>query len=229
VAAKRRIGFPSIFLDYVRKLWDPLKWLTEFVVKVQDLRSSGAPGVPDSGYARDDNRLARTDTPACLGDIGLETVAMASTQLGRLADARTAVEAILKRTPMQSVASLRVVYGHHQRQEDLDHRLTALRDAGLPEWCYNFSGRLEDRLDAAAIHTIAMNKTWTGHLQNGAPFLIQFSSNGDFALRSQTGMAVGKFTFERDLLCTQSSAVMLGRKFLQSSIPQPWRKRRSSE
>lgn len=24
-----------VFLDYVRKLWDPLKWLTEFVAKVQ--------------------------------------------------------------------------------------------------------------------------------------------------------------------------------------------------
>jgi adenylate cyclase len=158
-------------------------------------------------------KVLSTVRPNDLSDIGLETVAMANAQLGRLADARRAVEAILNRLPMQSVASLRVVYGHHQRQEDLDHRLAALRGAGLPEWCYSFSGRPEDRLDAAAIRTLAMNKTWTGHLQNGAPFLMQFSSNGDFALRAQTGMVVGKFTFEKDLFCTQSSAVMLGRKF----------------
>src|SRR5215217_6311470 len=29
------IGILIIFLDYVRKLWDPLKWLTEFVAKVR--------------------------------------------------------------------------------------------------------------------------------------------------------------------------------------------------
>jgi subfamily B ATP-binding cassette protein MsbA len=29
------VGILIIFLDYVRKLWDPLKWLTEFVAKVR--------------------------------------------------------------------------------------------------------------------------------------------------------------------------------------------------
>jgi ABC-type multidrug transport system fused ATPase/permease subunit len=29
------VGVLIIFMDYVRKLWDPLKWLTEFVAKVR--------------------------------------------------------------------------------------------------------------------------------------------------------------------------------------------------
>ena len=72
-----------------------------------------------------------------LGDVGLETMAMASAQLGRMEDAHGAVEAILKRIPSQSVASLRVMYGHHRRPEDLDHRLSALpqgRLAGVVFW-----------------------------------------------------------------------------------------------
>jgi adenylate cyclase len=155
----------------------------------------------------------RVIEPNSLGDIGLETLAMANAQLGRIADAHAAVEAILKREPMQNVAGLRVVYGHHKRREDLDRRLAALRDAGLPEWSYNFSGRAEDRLDAAAIRNLAVNKTWIGHYQNGERFFTQLSSTGDLAHRAQMGMIVGKFSLEQDLFCTQSAAIMLGRKF----------------
>ena len=35
VAGGMTVGVLIIFLDYVRKLWDPLKWLTEFVAKVR--------------------------------------------------------------------------------------------------------------------------------------------------------------------------------------------------
>ena len=95
-------------------------------------------------------KVLRSVGPDGLGDVGLETLAMASAQLGRMEDAHGAVEAILKRIPSQSVASLRVMYGHHRRPEDLDHRMSALLKAGLPEWCFGFSGRPEDRLDASS-------------------------------------------------------------------------------
>ncbi len=35
VAGGMTVGTLLIFLDYVRKLWDPLKWLTEFIAKVR--------------------------------------------------------------------------------------------------------------------------------------------------------------------------------------------------
>jgi hypothetical protein len=158
-------------------------------------------------------KALRSIAPDELGDVGLETLAMASAQLGHMEDAHRAVEAILKRTPLQSVASLRVVYSHHRRPEDLDHRLAALLKAGLPEWCCKFSGRPEDRLDASAIRALALDKTWTGHLQTGAPFVMQLGSTGDFAVRAPTGMIVGKFTLDQDFFCTQSAGIMLGRNF----------------
>lgn len=34
-ASGMTVGTLLVFLDYVRKLWDPLKWLTEFIAKVQ--------------------------------------------------------------------------------------------------------------------------------------------------------------------------------------------------
>ena len=166
-------------------------------------------------------KVLRSVGPDGLGDVGLETIAMASAQLGRMEDAHGAVEAILKRIPSQSVASLRVMYGHHWRPEDLDHRMSALLKAGLPEWCFGFSGRLEDRLDASAIRSLASGKTWNGHLQNGAPFVMQLGSNGDFAVRTQTRMAVGRFTPEQDLFCTQSAGVLLGRKFCSPVFRNP--------
>ncbi len=146
-------------------------------------------------------------------DLGLETLAMANARLGRMAEAHDAVAAILKKIPVQSLASLRVVYAHHRRQQDLDHRLDALREAGLPEWSYDFRGRPEDRLDASAIRALAGDRTWVGHQHNGAPFVMELSANGDFALSSQNGIIAGAFTVEDDLFCTQSSATLLGRKF----------------
>jgi ATP-binding cassette, subfamily B, bacterial len=35
IASGMTVGTLIIFLDYVRKLWDPLKWLTEFIAKVR--------------------------------------------------------------------------------------------------------------------------------------------------------------------------------------------------
>lgn len=130
--------------------------------------------------------------PRDLGYIGLETLAMASARSGRTADARRAVETILTRMPDQNVASLRVLYGHHQHQDDLDLRLSALREAGLPEWCFDFRGRPEDRLDSVAIRNLAASKSWIGHHQNGMSFYMQLEPNGDFAQRAQAGMAAGR-------------------------------------
>jgi adenylate cyclase len=146
-------------------------------------------------------------------DLGLETLAMANARLGRMAEAHDAVAAILKKIPVQNLAVLRVVYAHHRRQQDLDHRIDALRVAGLPEWSFDFRGRDEDRLDASAIRALAGDGTWVGHQHNGAPFVMELSANGDFAMSSQNGIIAGTFTLEDNLFCTRSSATLLGRKF----------------
>ncbi|WP_244571125.1 adenylate/guanylate cyclase domain-containing protein [Mesorhizobium carmichaelinearum] len=146
-------------------------------------------------------------------DLGLETLAMANARLGRTAEAHDAAAAILKKIPEQNLAGYRVVYAHHRRQEDLDHRLGALRAAGIPERSFDFRGREEDRLGAAAIRALTGDQTWVGHQHNGAPFVMELSAKGDFAVSSQNGMIAGTFTVEDNLFCTQSAATLLGRKF----------------
>lgn len=147
-------------------------------------------------------------------DLGLETLAMSNARLGRMAEARSAVAAILKRAPGQSLASPRVVYAHHRRQEDLDHRLEALRAAGFPEWCYDFHGRAEDRLDGPTLRTLVSDGTWIGRQYDGEPFLMELNSKGVFALRSQKdNLITGDYAVEGNVFCTQSSATLLGRKF----------------
>ncbi|WP_331376012.1 adenylate/guanylate cyclase domain-containing protein [Sinorhizobium chiapasense] len=154
----------------------------------------------------------RTVRPEEPSDLGLEILAMANARLGREAEAHNSVKAMLERSPGHCLATLRVVYAHHRRQEDLDHRLDALRLAKLPEWSFDFRGRPEDRLDAKAIRDLALDKTWTGHRHNGAGFFMELGANGDFALRAENSMIVGKFTLERDFFCTRTSSALLGRK-----------------
>jgi hypothetical protein len=152
--------------------------------------------------------------PGQRSDIGLEVLAMANARLGRMAEARGAVAAILDRSPSQSLSVMRVVYAHHRRTADLDHRLDALRAAGYPEWSYDFHGRPEDRLDAAAIRRLIAAGTWSGHTNDGVPFFMELDPKGEFAVGSGTSSLIsGSFTVEGDAFCTRSSASLLGRTF----------------
>lgn len=151
--------------------------------------------------------------PAEHSDLGLETLAMANARLGRMAEARDAVAAILKKIPALNLASHRVVYAHHRRQQDLDHRLDALRLAGFPERAFDFRAKEDDRLDAEAVRAVTGDRTWAGRQHNRAPFVMELSANGDFALSSQNSIITGTFTLEGNLFCTQSAATLLGRKF----------------
>jgi adenylate cyclase len=146
-------------------------------------------------------------------DLGLEVLAMAYARLGRIQDAHAAVDTIIKRTPSTNLMGSRIVYSHYQRKEDLDERIDALRDAGLPEWPYGFHGNPADQLSAAAVRGLIMDKTLTGHQYDGAPFVMEVNANGDYAQRGPQGLIVGKITFEGDLICMQTGAIAIGRKF----------------
>ena len=60
----------------------------------------------------------------------LETLAGAYARLGRVAEAEDVVGRLLARVPWANLAYYRVLYGHHRRDEDLDHRIEALAAAG---------------------------------------------------------------------------------------------------
>ena len=42
---------------------------------------------------------------------------------------------------------------------------------------------------------------------------MQVDAKGDYVKRTEQGMITGNITFEGDLLCTRSAAVLLGRRF----------------
>ncbi|MGH6932868.1 MAG: tetratricopeptide repeat protein, partial [Dongiaceae bacterium] len=146
-------------------------------------------------------------------DLGLEVLAMAYARLSRTQDARAAIEAIAKRSPSANLTATRVVSSHHRRQEDLGNRINALRDAGMPEWPYGFHGNPENQLDGATIRALTIEMTLVGHQHGGAPFVMQVNAKGDYAQRGPQGLTAGRIKFEGDLMCMQSGAIAVGRKF----------------
>ena len=146
-------------------------------------------------------------------DLGLEVLTMAYARLGEMPNAHETRDAILKRVSGTSLSWFRLIYRHHRHQDDLDNRINALRDSGVPEWPYGFRGTSADQLDGAAIRALAIAKTWIGHQHGGAPFVMQVTAKGEYAQHGPRGLISGKVTFEGDLMCMQSGAIAMGRKF----------------
>ena len=146
------------------------------------------------------------------GYFAAETLAMAYAELGRLDEARLALESLLKRSPNLNVEYFRVLYQHFRREEDLGLYLDALRKAGMPEWPYGFEGRAQDRLDGAALETLAFGRTWTGHTEEGLPFMQQIGADGTLAFRSPSTFIVGTASVRGDSLCLEYPAFLMGRQ-----------------
>jgi len=146
------------------------------------------------------------------GYFAAETLAMAYAQLGRLDEAMLAVQSLRKRWSNLNVEYFRVLYEHFRRDEDLALYLDALRKAGVPEWPYGFEGRAQDRLDGAALTKLAFGRTWTGHTEEGLPFVQQISTDGTLAFRSPSTFIVGSASVQGDSLCLQYPAFLMGRR-----------------
>ncbi len=140
------------------------------------------------------------------------TLAMTYAQLGRLDEARAMVDKILESFPAANLAYHRVLYAHHKRKEDLEHRIDSLRKAGMPEWPFGYKGRPEDRLDERAITALIFGRTWIGQDPDGGPFIQETSQDGSVAFRSPVSLLTGTAWVEGGMLCYQFSAVALSRK-----------------
>jgi TolB-like protein/class 3 adenylate cyclase/tetratricopeptide (TPR) repeat protein len=141
-----------------------------------------------------------------------DTLAMAYAQLGRLDEAKLAVEAILERSSHLNIGYIRVLFEHFRRDEDLEFYLEALRKAGVPEWPYGFEGRPEDRLDASGIKALALGQTWTGHTEEGRPFIQEIGDDGTIVYRDSASFIVGTASLQGDRLCLEYPAFLMGRR-----------------
>jgi tetratricopeptide (TPR) repeat protein len=144
-------------------------------------------------------------------DFGLETLAAANARIGRMDEARDAIETLLERWPGHSLASVRVAYAHHAREEDLAHRLDALRLAGLSEWPYGFQGDPEHRLKGDAIDALTFGRTWIGERTGFGSFMQYTDAKGAFVERGPSHRLAGTASRKGDLLCLETPGVLLGR------------------
>ena len=111
----------------------------------------------------------------------------------------------------RSLAAFRDTYAHFRNAEDLARIVDALRQAGLPEWPFGFTGDEKDRLKGAEIASLVIGKTLKGKLEpDGLPAIMQIGQDGTAGFRTMTRMFTERVYVDRDLLCEQSEN-MLGR------------------
>jgi tetratricopeptide (TPR) repeat protein len=144
-------------------------------------------------------------------DFGLETLAAANARMGRMDEARDAIETLLERWPGHSLASVRVAYAHHAREEDLAHRFDALRLAGLSEWPYGIQGDPKHRLEGDAIDALTFGRTWIGERTGFGPFMQYVDAKGAFVERGPSHRLAGTASRKGNLLCLETPGVLLGR------------------
>jgi TolB-like protein/class 3 adenylate cyclase/tetratricopeptide (TPR) repeat protein len=141
-----------------------------------------------------------------------EELAMTYGALGRLGEAKAVVERITETMPFANLAYYRVIYAHHKREEDLEHRLEALRTAGVPAWAYGYQPRLEDRLNRDSLEELTFGRTWAGYDSAGAQFVQEISEDGRIAFRSRASLLVGTARLKTDMLCVKFPAALLDRE-----------------
>ena len=142
----------------------------------------------------------------------LDTIAAVYVKLGRPTDAHRTVREMLTLDIAANLEFLRVQYSHFKRKEDLDHLIDALREAGLSEWPYGYSGRPELRLNASEVTALTLGRRWKGDRLRVGPFVQEVSQNGTFAYRDLESLVTGSASVEGNALCQRSESVLMDRK-----------------
>ncbi len=143
-----------------------------------------------------------------------EILAMAYAKSGRLAEARAAIEDLKIEAPYLNLAWYRFIYDHHARKEDLERRIDALRDIGLPDWPFGFEGDPDQQLAGPAIEDLIASTTWSGQdLGRQLPFIQEFGPGGSSVMAAQNTLLNGSAFVRDDELCERYEGFLLGREF----------------
>ncbi len=170
---------------------------------------------------------ARTATPS---DPSHEELAMAYAQKDRLDEAKVEIDGMLKLWPAANLTYYRVLYAHHKREEDLDFRIAALREAGLPQWPYDYDGRAENRLKGGEIQRLIHDRNWYGRRVGAEDFVRENTKDGRVGFRDpeahpgrsrSTYMLHGTLSIEGDMLCYQYEEFLLGRRYCGNVFRNP--------
>jgi hypothetical protein len=96
---------------------------------------------------------------------------------------------------------------HFRNSKDLTFLVGALREAGLPEWPFNFSADDHDRLNGAAIARLIPDHTLQGRVEPGLPAMMQVGRDGTAAFRTSKQFFTEKVFVDGDDLCEQSESL----------------------
>lgn len=152
------------------------------------------------------------DTPdRGIGDAPREILAMAYAELGRVAEARAQIDALLESEPYLNIAYYRARYSHHGDKADLRHRLEALRKAGMPEWPFGFKGDPAERLDDATLRALIDKSTWTGTDRGRREFVQEFGANDSAVYAGPNTMFNGSAFVRDGELCERFSGFIMSR------------------
>ena len=139
-----------------------------------------------------------------------EYLSVAYAKAGRMTEARSEMGKLLATYPFYSLSQYRLYYGYYAREQDLAYYLSALKEAGLPEWPFGFEGRLEDRLNAAEVRELSFGRGWIGTVNRAQRFFQEIAENGAYAYRTGTSFITGEASMEGDMLCLQTEISRLG-------------------
>jgi adenylate cyclase len=146
---------------------------------------------------------ARNEAPS-VANI-LTSLAAAYSRAGRNADARAAVAQAVRLGPSYgSLAAIRVNGARFRNAKDLAFLVDPLREAGLPEWPFNFSADEHDRLNSEAIASLVLGRTLKGHIEPGLPTMMQIGTDGKAAFRSSRQFLTETVFVDQDELCEKS-------------------------
>jgi len=92
-------------------------------------------------------------------------------ELDKRDEARILFDKIRVLTPFANLAHYRVRYAHYKREQDLEHMITALRKAGVPENAYGFEGNPKDKMGAPELKALISGNAWVGIDHLGSDFV----------------------------------------------------------
>jgi TolB-like protein/tetratricopeptide (TPR) repeat protein len=149
---------------------------------------------------------AREDAPGVSPN--LVALAAAYVRGGRVDDARAAAAQGIRFPPnYASLSAIRMNWRHFRDGKDLKFLVDALREAGLPEWPFNFSADERDRLSGEAIARLVLGHTLQGRIEPGLPAMMQVDEDGKAAFRTSRQIFTETVFVDRDDLCEKSESL----------------------
>ena len=138
----------------------------------------------------------------------LISLGAAYARAGRIAEARAAVAQGIQFPPnYDSVAAINVNWRHFREAKDLAFLVKTLREAGLPEWPFAFSGDERDRLKGDEIARLVLGHTLQGRIEPGLPAMMQIDQKGNAAFRSTRQFITETVFVDDDQLCEKSENI----------------------